>query len=106
MWRCGGVGDAAAASPKGPRGGRKLDLIVLDYNGPRWGEAAEDAFLQAVRAGCGVTVIHAADNAFPGWEEYELMVGLLWRKGTGHGRYHPFDIAVVDHNHPITRGMA
>ena len=84
----------------------KLDLIVLDYNGPRWGEAAENAFLQAVRAGCGVTVIHAADNAFPGWDEYELMVGLLWRKGTGHGRYHPFDIAVVDHNHPITRGMA
>lgn len=84
----------------------KLDLIVLDYNGPRWGETAEAAFLQAVRAGCGVTVIHAADNAFPGWNEYEIMVGLLWRKGTGHGRYHPFDVVVVDHNHPITHGMS
>lgn len=84
----------------------KLDLIVLDYNGARWGEAAEQAFLQAVRAGCGVAVVHAADNAFPGWHDYERMVGLLWRKGTGHGRYHPFDIAVVDHNHPITHGLA
>lgn len=84
----------------------KLDLIVLDYNGPRWGEAAETAFLQAVRQGCGVTVIHAANNAFNGWDEYEVMVGLLWRKGTGHGRYHPFDVVVVDHNHAITRGMS
>lgn len=84
----------------------KLDLIVLDYNGPRWGEAAEAGFLAAVRQGCGVTVIHAANNAFNGWDEYEVMVGLLWRKGTGHGRYHPFDVVIVDHNHPITRGMS
>ena len=83
----------------------KLDLIVLDYNGPRWGEKADAAFLKAVRQGCGVTIIHAANNAFNGWTEYEQMVGLLWRKGTGHGRYHPFDVVVVDHNHPITLGM-
>ncbi len=82
-----------------------LDLIVLDYNGPRWGKSSEDAFLQAVRQGCGVTIIHAADNAFTGWKEYEQMVGLLWRRGTGHGRYHPFDVVIIDHNHPITIGM-
>jgi hypothetical protein len=34
------------------------------------------------------------------------MVGLMWRAGTGHGAYHPFDVAVVDRNHPITTGMA
>ena len=93
--------------PKAPalhRSG-ELDLIVLDYNGPRWGEAAEAGFLAAVRAGCGVAVVHAANNAFPGWDEYERMVGLLWRRGTGHGRYHPFDVHVVDHNHPVTRGL-
>lgn len=83
----------------------ELDLIVLDYNGPRWGEAAEASFLKAVRAGCGVSVVHAANNAFTGWDDYEVMVGLLWRRGTGHGRYHPFDVHVVDHNHPITQGL-
>ncbi|MFN3240397.1 MAG: family 16 glycoside hydrolase [Planctomycetota bacterium] len=83
----------------------KLDLIVLDYNGPRWGEAAETSFLAAVRAGCGVSVVHAANNAFEGWHDYELMVGLLWRRGTGHGRYHPFDVHCIDHHHPITAGM-
>ena len=39
-------------------------LVVLDYNGPRWGDAADAAFLQAVRDGVGVAVVHAADNAF------------------------------------------
>jgi len=82
-----------------------LDLIVLDYNGPRWGDEAEQSFLKAVRAGCGVTVLHAANNAFKGWDDYEIMVGLLWRGGTGHGRYHAFDVHVIDHNHPITRGL-
>ncbi|HLQ38865.1 MAG TPA: family 16 glycoside hydrolase [Planctomycetota bacterium] len=81
-------------------------VIVLNYNGPRWGEAAENNFLAAVRGGVGVTVIHAANNAFEGWVEYEKLVGLLWRQGTGHGAYHPFDVKVTDHEHPITAGMA
>ena len=76
--------------------------VVLDYNGPPWGEAAEAAFLEAVRGGLGVTVVHAANNAFPGWVEYETLVGHLWRGGTGHGRFHPFDVTVVQREHPIT----
>jgi type 1 glutamine amidotransferase len=62
--------------------------------------------LRAVEAGVGVTVLHAANNAFTGWAEYERLVGLLWRDGTGHGPYHPFDVVVVDRHHPITAGMA
>lgn len=83
-----------------------VQLFVLDYNGPRWGEAAETVFSAAVRGGAGVTVLHAADNAFAGWSDYETMVGLLWRDGSGHGAYHPFDVHVVDHHHAITRGLA
>lgn len=79
--------------------------IVLDYNGPRWGEPAEANFLEAVKGGVGVAVIHAANNAFPGWSEYELLVGDCWRDGTGHGSFHPFDLKVVDTTHPITRGL-
>jgi type 1 glutamine amidotransferase len=83
----------------------KLQLIVLDYNGPRWGEAAEQGFLQAVTGGVGVSVLHAANNAFPGWTDYEQLVGLLWRDGTGHGSFHPFDVKVLVADHPITQGM-
>ncbi|MFY9342748.1 MAG: family 16 glycoside hydrolase [Planctomycetota bacterium] len=96
--------DLAAAATAVQAG--ELQLLVLNYNGPRWGEAAEAAFVAAVEAGCGVTVIHAANNAFKGWAEYERMVGLLWRDGTGHGAYHPFDIELVVKDHPITLGMA
>ena len=83
----------------------RYQLLFLDYNGPAWGEPAQQNFLDAVRGGIGVTVLHAADNAFPGWVEYEKMVGLLWREGTGHGACHRFAVKVVDHDHPITRGM-
>jgi len=83
-----------------------FDAFVLDYNGPRWGEAAEKSFINAVRGGAGVAVVHAANNAFPGWVEYEELVGHLWRDGTGHGRFHVFDVNIVDRDHPVTRDMA
>ncbi len=84
----------------------ELDVLVLNYHGDRWGAAAEQGFLRAVEQGVGVAVVHAANNAFPGWTEYERLVGLLWRDGTGHGAYHAFDVPVVDRYHPITQGMA
>ncbi len=79
--------------------------IVLDYNGPRWGEAAEKGFLKAVESGTGVVIHHAANNAFEGWVEYEKISALMWRQGTGHGSFHAFDVTVVDRDHPITRDM-
>ncbi|MEM9801633.1 MAG: family 16 glycoside hydrolase [Planctomycetota bacterium] len=83
----------------------EVAAVVLDYNGERWGDAAEQTFLAAVRDGLGVVVVHAANNHGPGWEEYERLVGDLWRKGTGHGRFHPFDVEVVDRDHPVTRTL-
>lgn len=85
--------------------GERYRALVLDYNGPRWGEAAERSFLETVRAGTGVVVIHAANNAFDGWKEYEELVALCWREGTGHGSFHTFDVAIVDRDHPITQGL-
>ncbi len=84
---------------------KRYAAFVLDYNGKSWGDTANANFLAAVKSGTGVTVVHAADNAFTGWVEYEKLVGHLWRKGTGHGRFHPFDVKVQDASHPITRGM-
>ncbi|MEE9391996.1 MAG: ThuA domain-containing protein [Planctomycetota bacterium] len=76
--------------------------IFLDYNGKRWGKAAENNFVAAVKWGVGVVVMHAANNAFEGWEAYEKICALCWRKDTGHGAFHKFDVDVVDRNHPIT----
>lgn len=82
-----------------------FDAILLDYNGPRWGEPAESNFLNAVRSGLGVSIIHAANNAFPGWKAYESLVCHCWRKGTGHGRFHDFDVRMESRDHPITRTL-
>ena len=84
---------------------KQYRAFVLDYNGPRWGKAAEGNFIKAVSQGTGVTVVHAANNAFPGWVEYEKIVALMWRQGTGHGRFHPFDVKVTDRRHPLTEDM-
>lgn len=85
-------------------------VFILDYNdfheARRWGEAAERNFVEAVEGGVGVVAIHSANNAFKGWTEYERMLGLMWREGTGHGEFHRFDVEIVDKDHPITRGMA
>ena len=81
------------------------ELLFLDYNGPAWSAAAQSNFLRRVEAGAGVVIYHAANNAFTGWVEYEKMVGLLWREGTGHGKFHVFDVAIQDREHPITRGV-
>lgn len=83
----------------------KFDVFVLDYNGKRWGAAAEQNFVKAVESGVGVSIVHASNNPFPGWVEYEKMCALMWRKGTGHGVFHPFDVKITDRDHPITRDM-
>ena len=87
----------------------KYRCFVLNYNNTdpnhRWGEAADKNFLAAVSGGTGVTVIHAADNAFKGFTEYEKLVADLWRDGTSHGTYHPFDVKMSDRDHPITRDL-
>lgn len=80
-------------------------LLLLDYNGSDWSDRAQANFAAAVRRGTGLVVLHAADNAFPGWVEYEEMVGLLWRDGTGHGDFHEFAVTIRDHDHPVTRGL-
>jgi type 1 glutamine amidotransferase len=81
-------------------------LIVLDYNSDqRWPAAAEKNLVEAVRGGTGLVAIHAANNAFPGWTDYESMLGLVWREGAGHGKFHPFAVRYVDIEHPVVAGL-
>ncbi len=94
---------AKALVEDAPRG---RDLILLDYNGPRFGPAAEARLLAAVRRGTGLVVLHAANNAFPDWKAYAGMIGLVWRNGrSGHGRFHRFDLRALRPRHPILAGL-
>ena len=84
----------------------RYDLIFLDYNGPSWSDAANSNFVDAIRAGMGLVVLHGANNGFIDWIEFESMVGLLWRDNGGHGQFHEFTVDITDPQHPITQGLA
>lgn len=101
------IADNASAALNDPNGLDHVQLFVLDYNGPRWGETAEANFMHAVKEhGAGVVIIHAANNAFVGWKDYEELCGLMWINGTtGHGNFHPFDVEYTYKDHPITMGL-
>ena len=111
-----GVTDATLAA---------YDALVLDYEGPRWGEATERAVERFVRSGKGLIAVHAASYAFtglevlgdkhvrtgikePAWPEYLKMVGGWWSEDTpktGHAPRHCFSVRIVDRHHAVTQGM-
>ena len=104
------------------------DVVVLNYNGRDWPEPARAAFVEYVRNGGGVFLIHAANNAFRNWDEFNQLIGIGWRpnlfgramkidpqsgktywdkqaRGSGHGSKHAFQISVRKPDHPIMRGL-
>lgn len=106
----------------------KYDTVILNYNGPRWPKQIEEGFTKFVRDGGGVLAIHAANNCFREWPEYNEMIGLGWRgkdfgkvvtvdpatgqtvardsdQGTGHGSKHPFQVTVRAPEHPVMTGL-
>lgn len=107
-----------------------FDVVVSNYNGDAWPEETQQALVQFVRGGGGFVVVHAANNSFPQWKEYNEMIGLGgWggrseksgpyvrfkenkvvldsTPGAGghHGKQHPFQVIVRDGEHPITAGL-
>lgn len=81
-------------------------LILSDYNGPDWGEPAKSNFLRAIGSGVGIAFLHASNNCFQGWEEYEKMLGYGWRNDvSGHGHFHELEVQIADRDHPVTKGL-
>ena len=109
----------------------KYKVVLSNYNGAMWPEETQKTFIDYVKGGGGLAVVHAADNAFGKWAEYNEMIGLggwggrneksgpyvYWKKGEGfvrdpskgrgggHGPQHPFQITTHDSDHPITKGL-
>ncbi len=104
--------------------------VVSNYNGEPWPQNVRDAFTKYVADGGGFVSIHAANNSFPEWKEYNDMIGVggwggrneksgpwlyvkdgkLFRdtsagNGGAHGPQHEFIVESTDVDHPITRGL-
>ena len=108
----------------------KYDVVVSNYNGQMWPGEVRNSFVDFVKNGGGFVVVHAADNAFSMWPEYNEMIGLGgWGgrneksgpyvyfkdgkevideskgKGGNHGPQHEFVVTNRADDHPITKGM-
>jgi uncharacterized protein len=51
-------------------------VLILNYDGDPWPAVTRSAFLNYVRSGGGVVVVHSADNAFTNWKEFNKIIGV------------------------------
>ena len=103
----------------------KYSAVHSNYNGQSWPEPVQKSLEEYVAGGGGLVIVHAANNAFPDWSEYNKMIGLGWRAadygsrvtvdkdgkvilidksqgpGAGHGSQHDFAVVVRDRQHPV-----
>jgi type 1 glutamine amidotransferase len=111
---------------------KSAKVIVSNYDVPdeRWSDELKASFEEYIRNGGGLVSVHAADNAFPKWKEYNLMIGVggwrgrnekdgpmfYWKDGKvmedtwpgnagAHGARLPFQIVTRVPNHPIMKGL-
>ena len=94
----------------GPETLAPYNLVVVNYynrgDRDRWGDRANAALEEFVRAGKGLVLYHLALGAFDGWTEYEKMSGGNWRSNNGHhSARHDFTVDIKDADHPITHGL-
>ncbi len=54
------------------------DVVISNfgYGAAPWPEETKKAFVDYVKNGGGLVVVHAADNSFPEWPEFNEMIGL------------------------------
>ncbi len=110
----------------------KYPVIVFNYDAPdeRWSAELKSSFEQYIKNGGGLVIVHAANNAFGNWKEFNEMIGVGgWRgrdeksgaywffkdgklmsdpapgKAGNHGTRQPYQITLRDTNHPITKGL-
>ena len=106
-------------------------LSNFGYGAAPWPDETKEAFEKYVEGGGGLVVVHAADNSWGDWKEYNEVIGIggwggrnkesgpyiYWDEGAivrdeemdgpggSHGPQHNFSVVVRDANHPVTQGM-
>ncbi|MEM1061237.1 MAG: ThuA domain-containing protein [Planctomycetota bacterium] len=110
------------------------DVVISNFgnSAAEWPEETKWAFVEYMQSGGGFVSVHAADNSFGRWDEYNRIIGLggwggrkaasgpyvyyddageLVRDDTtpggagAHGAQHEILVTVRDPSHPITRGL-
>lgn len=112
---------------------KKYDVIISNFGwmAADWPESTQKALEDYMQSGGGFVSVHAADNSFPDWLEYNKMIGIggwggrnekdgpyIYYTNEGelkhdhspggagaHGPQHMIPITVRVSDHPITAGM-
>jgi len=112
---------------------KKYDVVVMNegFGAPNWPKKTQKAFEAYMKNGGGMVSVHAANNCWPKWKEYNKMTGLGgWGgrneksgpylyiddndkvirdtskgKGGAHGPSHEFEMVVREKTHPIMKGL-
>lgn len=111
----------------------KYNVVISNfgYQAAPWPEETRRAFEDYMKNGGGFVPVHAADNSFPEWKEYNLMIGLGGWGGRSekdgpyvyidrdgkvvrdtkpgpcgtHGPLNDFLVTIRDREHPVTKGL-
>jgi len=108
----------------------KYQVVVLNYDAPDWPAELRASFEAYVKNGGGVSIVHAANNAFPEWQGFNEMIGIggwrgrtekhgaLWflkdgkltsdpspGKAGAHGARWPYKVDNRQPEHPILKGL-
>jgi type 1 glutamine amidotransferase len=108
----------------------KYQVVLANYDAANWPDDLKASFETYMKNGGGLVVVHAADNAFGQWAEYNKMIGMggwrnrdekagpLWYFKDGkltsedtagragkHGRRTPYQLVTRDAAHPIMKGL-
>jgi type 1 glutamine amidotransferase len=111
----------------------KYDVVISNFGwkAAPWPQETQDAFEKYVKGGGGFLLIHAADNSFGDWVEFNKIIGMgAWgdrnekhgpfvyyndankivmdttKGGAGsHGKQYEFVITTREPSHPVTKGM-
>ena len=108
----------------------KYQVVVLNYDAPDWPSDLREKFEAYVKNGGGVSIVHAANNAFPEWQGFNEMIGIggwrgrtekhgaLWflkdgkltsdrspGKAGAHGARWPYKVDNRQPEHPILKGL-
>ena len=111
----------------------KYNVIVSNFgwNAAGWPESTKRNFEKYMAEGGGLVVVHAADNSWPDWVQFNLMIGLGgWGDRTekhgpyvyynnegelirdpspgkcgAHGKQNEFLVTMRVKDHPITKGL-
>ncbi|MFK7850758.1 MAG: ThuA domain-containing protein [Akkermansiaceae bacterium] len=111
----------------------KYDIVVSNFGhgAAEWPDATKRSFEKYMKEGGGLVAVHAANNSWPQWKEFNVMIGLGgWGgrneksgpyvfynedgevirdespgKGGTHGPQSEFLVTIRETAHPITKGL-